>query len=97
MSLFNNPTHQHIWLEHHCHQCFHHRGRGCPIVQKALQSDRKPVEWERNPRKNVLMQDSIKCNVETRRPPPVGRAPKAFDDVPMFDVDTPTDMDGNHA
>ena len=97
MALFKNPTHQAIWLEHHCHRCWHHRGSGCPIVQKALRTDRKPVEWQRNPRKNVLMQDSIKCNEETKLPPPATR-PRVVDETgSLFDVNIPINMDGDHA
>ena len=84
MSLFNNLTHQEIWIEHHCHQCW--RNPGCPILGRALRTGRKPVEWKRNVRKNALMQDSMKCNEETQQPPSVKRT-KAFDDVPMFDVE----------
>lgn len=87
--IFKNQTHQDIWVEHHCHRCFHHNGAGCEILQRALQSGRKPVEWDRNPRKGVLMQDSIKCNEETRLPPTT-KAAARFEDVPMFDV-TPTE------
>lgn len=94
MSLFRNQVHQDIWIEHHCERCWHHPD--CPILRKALTSDRKPVEWDRNTRKGALMQDTIKCNSETRTAPP---RPKPLGiDVPMFDV-TPTDatMDGDHA
>lgn len=97
MTLFKNPTHQDIWIEHHCGRC--HYGQAdtmCPILHRALHSNRKPVEWDRNPRKNTLMQDSIKCNSETRTPPATQR-PRIDIDVPMFDVDTPVRMDSDHA
>lgn len=96
MTLFRNDTHRDIWLEHHCHMCFHHQGAGCKIVQRALRTGRKPVEWERNPRKNALMQDSIKCNEETRSPPTLTKR-VVNEDVPMFDVAAPIDMDTEHA
>lgn len=97
--IFKNLTHQDIWIMHHCERCYF-GSRGCSIIDKVVQSSdpRKPVEWERNPRKNVLMQDTIKCHMETRTPPKVGyTGPVVNDDVPMFNVTTPVDMDGNHA
>lgn len=97
MTLFKNPTHQAIWTEHHCDRCYFGQADTlCPILHRALRSNRKPVEWDRNPRKNVLMQDSIKCNSETRTAPSTQR-PRVDIDVPMFDVDTPVRMDGDHA
>lgn len=98
MTLFKNQTHQDIWIEHHCHRCW--RNGACTILDKALRTNRKPVEWERNPRKNVLMQDSIKCNEQAKLPPPVARFHYDGDmsiDVPMFDVAAPINMDGDHA
>lgn len=95
MSLFKSVTHQEIWIEHHCHRCWHNPG--CPILAKALRTDRKPVEWDRNPRKNALMQDSIKCNSETRQPPTIARATVADETLSMFDVSAPVDMDTEHA
>jgi hypothetical protein len=92
--IFNNPVHQTIWVEHHCHRCWQYPD--CRILERAIRTDRKPVEWERNRRKNVLMQDSIKCNEESRLPPPSSR-PVVDENVPMFDV-TPTGrMDSEHA
>lgn len=96
--IFKNRTHQDIWIEHNCERCAHNPG--CPIIGKIvatpLDRQRKPVEWERNPRKNALMQDSIKCKSKVRTLP-IARAPKDFDDVPMFDVQAPVNMDGDHA
>lgn len=104
MALFKNQTHQDIWIEHHCGRCYYGRGLGdpaqpqCKILAWALGHGRKPVAWERNPRKNVLMQDSIKCNQETRTPPKFGGTRRVADeDVPMFDVAPPVDMDTEHA
>jgi hypothetical protein len=98
MALFRNATHQDIWIEHNCERCAHNPG--CPIIIKVVQTpldrQRKPVEWERNPRKNALMQDSIKCKEKVTRLP-IARHPKSFDDVPMFDVAAQTDMDPDHA
>jgi hypothetical protein len=96
--LFKNKTHQDIWIEHHCGRCFFGKADTmCPILHRALRSGRKPVEWQRNPRKNVLMQDSIKCDAQTRTPPTV-KQPKTFEDIPMFDV-TPVALgnEGDHA
>lgn len=83
MTLFRDSTHQAIWIEHHCERCFH--GLDCPILEKALTSGRKPPQWERNQRAH-LMQDSIKCNSYTKRPPKL-EVHKDFEDVPMFDVE----------
>lgn len=98
MSLFRSELHQEIWIEHHCNQCFYGKADTlCPILHRALRSNRKPVEWERNTRKNVTMAETIKCNMETRTPPRVERLIVDID-VPMFDVET-TDaaMDSDHA
>lgn len=94
MSLFKNQVHQDVWIEHHCHLCW--RNPGCTILAKALRTDRKPVEWQRNPRKNALMQDSIKCNEQSKQPPTVARIVEDTTGV-LFDVDTPVQMDGDHA
>src|SRR4051812_43860462 len=83
MTLFRNVTHQEVWIDHHCASCFH--GHDCPILARALLTGRKPREWERNKRAQ-LMKDTIKCSAETRRPPKLER-PKTFDDVPMFDLE----------
>lgn len=98
MTLFKNETHQAIWVEHHCDRC--HFGQAdtlCPILHRALRSGRKPVEWERNPRKNVLMQDSIKCNSETRSPPTTAKRVVPDETGSLFDVAAPINMDGDHA
>lgn len=95
LMIFKNQTHQDIWIEHHCERCARHPG--CPIVAKAIRTKRKPPQWDRNKRSNVLMQDSIKCNEECRKLP-ITRAPRDFEDIPMFDV-TPIagEQDSNHA
>lgn len=92
--LFRNKTHQDIWIEHHCERCA--RQSGCTIILKAVRTQRKPPEWDRSNRANALMQDSIRCNEEVRVLP-IPKLPKMFDDVPMFDVETPVNMDGDHA
>lgn len=98
MSLFKSRLHQDIWIEHHCERCARLPGP-CPIIEKVLMADnpRKPVEWDRNTRKNALMQDSIKCNMEVSKLPIV--RPKAFEDMTMamFDVTPTTTMDTDHA
>jgi hypothetical protein len=94
MALFRSPLHQEVWIEHHCHRCYFH-GQGCTILSKALRTDRKPVEWDRNTRSGALMAETIKCNSETRQPPSLSR-PVVNEDVPMFDVesvDGPMDFD----
>lgn len=96
MALFRSQLHQEIWLEHHCYRCYHFPV-GCPILLKALNSNRKPVEWERNTRNGALMAETMKCNNETRQPPAMTRA-VVNEDVPMFEVETPDGpMDPDHA
>lgn len=98
--IFKNFTHQDIWIEHNCQRCARFNNYSCNIlakvITKPIDKQRKPVEWTRNPRKNALMQDSIKCSEKIRRFSNV-KAPKQFDDVPMFDVTAPVDMDPEHA
>lgn len=102
MSLFKNQTHQDIWIQHHCERCYFGRGLGdpmqpqCKILAFAIGHGRKPVEWDRSTRKNALMQDTIRCNKETRQPPRNIKASIDID-VPMFDVEPPVNMDGDHA
>lgn len=97
MTLFKNQTHRDIWIEHNCERCARLPGP-CPIIAKVLMSEhpRKPVEWERSPRKNALMQESIKCKEKVSKLP-IPKAPRDFKDVPMFDVQAPIDMDPDHA
>lgn len=95
--IFKNETHQDIWIEHHCERCFHGQQlEVCPILARALASRRKPVEWDRNPRKNATMAESIKCNSFTTQPP-LNVKRVVNEDVPMFDVTPVTNMDGDHA
>lgn len=103
MTLFKSETHQDIWIEHHCRRCWHGRGLGdptqaqCPILVKALGRDRKPVEWERNTRSGALMSETMKCHNETRTAPALLARRVVDEDVPMFDVETPTTaMDSEH-
>lgn len=91
--IFKNQTHQDIWIEHHCERCARHPG--CQIIVKAITSKRKPPQWDRNNRANALMQDSVRCNDEVRQLP-IPKLPKQFDDVPMFNVEAPVDMDRDH-
>jgi hypothetical protein len=94
MALFKNSTHQEIWIDHHCRRCWHGRGLGdpmapqCPILTWAVAHGRKPREWDRNT-KAQLMKDTIRCNSETDRPPRVTK-PVVDEDVPMFDVEPVT-------
>jgi hypothetical protein len=97
MTLFKNQTHQDIWIGHHCERCFHYADSECPILSKALRTNRKPPQWDRSTRKNALMQDTIKCNEETHQPPRTGVKRVVNEDVPMFDVQAPTNIDPDHA
>jgi hypothetical protein len=90
MTLFKTPTHRAVWMGKWCDQCWR-KTVDCPILEKALRTDRKPPEWTRNPRAQ-LMQDSIKCAEFATRPPLVKRkGAQQFEDVPMFDVE-PVDI-----
>lgn len=98
MSLFRSVLHQEIWIEHNCERCAHYneeQGIACPILERALRTGRKPVEWDRNTRKNALMQDTIKCRAKVRYLPV--RKPKVDNTIAMFDVSAPVDMDDDHA
>jgi hypothetical protein len=91
MTLFRTPTARDIWVDANCGRCWRDPN-GCPILEKALRTDRKPVEWTRNPRAQ-LMQDSIKCSEFATRPPLVKRkGEQQFEDVPLFEV-TPYAVD----
>lgn len=95
MALFKNQTHQDIWIESNCGQCWF-GSRNCTILAWALGHGRKPAEWDRNTRKNVLMSETIRCKAKTKIAPGVRRE-KRFEDEPMFDVAPPVDMDTEHA
>lgn len=101
MTLFRSNTHQEIWRQRWCETCFQpeeaqRRLMGkdavCPIWEKAMRTNRKPVEWDRKPRATD-MDRTIKCNEHTPKPP-IKRRP-GFGmkvagggplDVPLFDV-----------
>lgn len=94
MTLFKTQTAQEIWIDHHCHGCFQpdeaarrlqNKDTQCPIQAKALNSDRKPVEWTRNQRAS-RMQDAYKCKAFQARPNRTGQKTQHFVDVPLFDV-----------
>lgn len=99
MSLFRSAVHRAVWVESHCLGCWRYRsGRqiadsGCPILDRADRTDRKPVEWQRNPR-GELMSDTYKCAEKASRPP----RPPATEDatLPLFDITPVVDM-GDHA
>lgn len=107
--LFRNKTHQEVWIDRWCRTCFQpdeaqRRLQGkptmCPILNKAMVSiaqgrPRKPEEWERT--RADEMEKSIKCNAYQPIPPPVGKRDAPVEDVPMFDVEIPVDIDTNHA
>lgn len=97
MSLFRSSLHQDIWIEHHCERCARMPGP-CPIITKVLMVEhpRKPVEWERNTRKNAVMADTIKCREEVRTLPRDAR-PVVNEDVPMFEVTPVHVVDADHA
>jgi hypothetical protein len=94
MTLFRNKTHEQIWIDRWCHTCYqpneaarrlHNAETMCPILGRALASDRKPVEWDRMPRAQE-MDHTIKCNSYQDKPPIVRRGTTETGDVPMFDL-----------
>lgn len=91
MTLFRTETQRGVWIEQHCVRCWRGQGVGdpakpqCPILAKAIARDRKPVEWDRNPRANTIA-GQYKCNEFATEPPRIKRQDKQFEDVPLFDV-----------
>jgi hypothetical protein len=76
MPLFKSVTAQEVWVDHHCHRCFqpdeamrrlHGKDTQCPIQKRALESQRKPVKWDRNTRARD-MQSAYKCREFMRQP-----------------------------
>ena len=92
MSLFRSDTHLAIWIESNCRQCWQLKA-GCPILERVSRTDRKPPQWTRNPR-SELMGETYKCSERAPRPPRPAATPD--DTMPMFDVDPVPDM-GDHA
>lgn len=100
-TLFRTPTAAAVWRESWCDRCFqpdevnrrdHDRGTGCPILARAARTQRKPVEWDRNPR-STTMDSVFKCNAFLDRPA-VLRRPTATDEtLTMFDVQIPDTME----
>lgn len=98
MSLFPSDTARDVWRGHWCERCFqtdeadlrlHDKGFGCPIIARALTSDRKPVQWKRNARA-ATMAAAYGCDSFLAKPA-VNRRKKAPDEtMAMFDVE-PTD------
>lgn len=97
MTLFRSITHRDIWLERWCDTCFkpeqaelrlQGKGAGCPIRNKALASDRKPPQWDRQPRADE-MHRTIRCNSYEAKPPVARRRDAAAspDEAGLFDID----------
>lgn len=98
--LFRNNTHQEMWRQRWCETCFQpeeaaRRLQGkdtqCPIWKRALHTNRKAPEWDRNNRTDELWR-TIKCNSYTSKPPIIKRAKAVTEDVPLFD-ETPYKVD----
>lgn len=101
MTLFRTVTQRGVWIEEHCVRCWQGGDAGdpakpqCPILAKAIRTERKPSEWQRNPRANTIA-GMYKCNEFSTKPPRVDRQgrqqlseasnPKGYEDVPLFDV-----------
>lgn len=93
MTLFRTETPRGVWIEQHCVRCWRGKDAGdparpqCPILTKAIRTDRKPVEWQRNPRANTIA-GMYKCDEFSTEPPRVKRQEQQFEDVPMFEVES---------
>lgn len=95
---FRTPTAAAVWRESWCDRCFqpdevnlreHGRGTGCPILARAARTQRKPPEWDRNPRATTM--DSVfKCTAFLDQPPVLRRASVDDGTASLFDV-TPTE------
>jgi hypothetical protein len=95
VSLFPSDTARDIWRGHWCERCFqpdeadfrlHGNGFGCQIIARALSSDRKPREWDRNTRAQT-MSAAYGCNAFLAKPA-VARRGKAPDEtLPMFELE----------
>lgn len=89
MTLFKNSTAQEVWISHWCARCYRTRDgkTDCDIIAKALRTERKPPEWDRNDRAQT-MAERLKCNEFSRKPPRRRAKDKQYEDIPMFDDDT---------
>lgn len=95
MTLFRSNNQRDLWQDRWCHSCFQpdeaaRRVQGkdtvCPIWERAMRTDRKPVEWDRNTRTEEVWR-MIKCNSYTAKPPvQKRRGEQQFEDVPLFEV-----------
>jgi hypothetical protein len=92
MTLFKNPTVEAVWKDHWCARCWRDETE-CPILEKALRLQRKPKEWDRNARPQ-LMQQSYRCN-EYRTTAPRKPRVQQFEDVPMFDLEDGENLDAS--
>jgi hypothetical protein len=87
MTLFKTRVAQDIWLEHWCDRCY--RQRDCGILDSALTRDRKPPQWIR-PARVELMKDAYRCT-EYHAKPPRPKTITTHEEPMMFDVDAPVD------
>lgn len=100
--LWRTDTHQSIWMERWCDRCAqpeaalgrHDLGSGCPILNQALKSGRKPREWDRMPNAQT-MDSTIKCNEFITEPASIRRPAVEDETLAMFDV-TPIAPEVDH-
>lgn len=94
MTLFRSQVHQEIWRQRWCETCFqpdeaarrlYGKDSVCPIWERAIRTNRKPVQWDRKPRATD-MDRTIKCNEHASKPPITKRPSVKTEDVPLFDV-----------
>jgi len=69
----------------------HGKDTQCPILKRALETDRKPVKWDRTRSKD--MATSIKCNARTTRPASVARSKVNEFEVPQESLWEDSELD----
>ena len=82
MAAFKSKLAQEVWTEHWCVRCYRDQN-DCPILQKALRTNKKPKEWERNARAETMAK-AVTCTAFSRKPPLFAKR-QVFEDVSMFD------------
>lgn len=93
MTLFRNDIHQELWRQRWCETCWQpdeaarrvqDKDSVCPIWERAIRTERKPVQWDRTRQTN--MEHSIRCNSYTDKPESTARQVSQETQVPMFET-----------
>jgi hypothetical protein len=93
--IFANKTAAEVWKEHHCDRCFQPeqveqrqtgRGRGCPILYRALVNATPPAEIVKG--RSDLMASAFRCTAFTDKPASTRRATAELaEEPPLFEMD----------